>query len=125
MEVNIYIQKRTFDEMIQQFESFKDRIIVLCDKRQDKMMDDWLDNQEVCLLQNISPRTLQSYRDTGKIYFSQINHKIYYKSSDIEKFLKSDNKNLKQKQPMELITKKDKQITAFFQVLEGMAVTVE
>ena len=95
MEI-INIDKRTFDEMMQKFEAFKSRITNLCEKRQNKAMNDWLDNQDVCLLLNISPRTLQSYRDTGKISFSQINHKIYYKPSDIEKLLKSDNKKLKQ-----------------------------
>lgn len=75
MEV-INIEKRTFDEMMQRFEAFRNRMIVLCNKRQNKTMEDWLDNQDVCLLLNISPRTLQSYRDTGKISFSQINHKI-------------------------------------------------
>lgn len=57
MEI-INIEKRAFNEMMQRFESFKNRIIALCDKRQDKMMDDWLDNQDICLLLNISPRTL-------------------------------------------------------------------
>nr|WP_255561855.1 helix-turn-helix domain-containing protein [Dysgonomonas sp. Marseille-P4677] len=38
---------------------------------------------------HISPRTLQTYRDTGRISFSRINHKIYYRVSDIEKFLQS------------------------------------
>lgn len=97
MEI-INIEKRTFDKMMQKFEAFKNRTIALCEKRQNKAMNDWLDNQDVCLLLNISPRTLQSYRDTSKISFSQINHKIYYKPSDIEKLLKSDgtnNRNLK------------------------------
>lgn len=103
MEV-INIEKWTFDEMMQRFEAFRNRMITLCDKGRNKTIEDWLDNQDVCLMLNISPRTLQSYRDTGKISFSQINHKIYYKPVDIEKLLKSDNttnstnnKNLKRR----------------------------
>ncbi|PLX05716.1 MAG: hypothetical protein C0596_19150 [Marinilabiliales bacterium] len=38
----------------------------------------------------MSKRTLQAYRDEGKIPFSQIVHKLYYKASDIEKFLKKN-----------------------------------
>lgn len=41
---------------------------------------------------NISQRTLQTYRDTGKISFSRINHKTYYKVSDIEILLKQKSK---------------------------------
>ncbi len=40
---------------------------------------DWLHNGNVCKLFNISKRTLQHYRDTGVLPFSQIGHKCYYK----------------------------------------------
>ena len=36
---------------------------------------------------NVSARTMQTYRDTGKLPYSQINGKIYYKASDVEAFL--------------------------------------
>ena len=59
-------------------------------------MKTWLDNQDVCRILNISKRTLQSYRDSGKLAFSQINHKIYYKPNDVETFLQKNlSKNLK------------------------------
>lgn len=48
----------------------------------------WLDNQDVCQLLYISKRTLQSYRDNNLLPYSQINNNIYYKASDIAKFLK-------------------------------------
>jgi len=89
----INIDENTFNEILSRFQNFKERVTILCNKHKSKGMDDWLDNQDVCLLLNISPRTLQSYRDMGKIGFSQINYKIYYKASDIEKFLKPTNKN--------------------------------
>lgn len=46
-----------------------------------------MDNQDVCLRLNISPRTLQTLRDTGKLAYSQIQHKIYYKAEDVEKLV--------------------------------------
>ena len=49
--------------------------------------DKWLDNCETCRLLNVSARTMQTYRDTGKLPYSQINNKIYYKASDVETFL--------------------------------------
>ena len=49
--------------------------------------DKWLDNYETCRLLNVSARTIQIYRDTGKLPYSQINNKIYYKASDVETFL--------------------------------------
>ena len=48
---------------------------------------DWLDNQDVCQMLNISPRTLQTLRDNGTLAYSQINRKVYYKPEDVERIL--------------------------------------
>lgn len=47
----------------------------------------WMNNQDVCLLLNISKRTLQHYRDSGKLSFSMIGQKCYYKVADVEKLI--------------------------------------
>ena len=86
----INIHSEAFDEITSKFQSFRNKVLVLCQKHKSKGLDEWLDNQDVCLLLNICPRTLQSYRDSGKIGFSRINHKIYYTLSDVQKFLQPD-----------------------------------
>ena len=53
----------------------------------DKGLGEWLDNQDVCQMLNISPRTLQTLRDNGTLAYSQINHKVYYKPEDVERIL--------------------------------------
>ena len=50
---------------------------------------EWLHNGDVCRLLNISKRTLQHYRDTGVLPFSQIGHKCYYKREDVERLLQT------------------------------------
>ena len=47
----------------------------------------WLTSQQVCEILHISSRTLQTYRDRKQISFSQTGPKIYYKKSDIDKYL--------------------------------------
>lgn len=49
----------------------------------------WLDNEEVCLLLNIQKRTLQRYRERGLLPCTQIRHKVYYKTADVERLLAS------------------------------------
>lgn len=44
-----------------------------------------MDNQDVCLRLDISPRTLQTLRDTGRLAFTQIQRKIYYRPEDVGK----------------------------------------
>lgn len=43
----------------------------------------YLTNREVCQLLRISSRTLQNWRDTGKIAFIRLKGKILYKESSI------------------------------------------
>ena len=52
-------------------------------------VDEWLDNDAVCRRLSISPRTLQTLRDTGKIPFSMVGHKCYYRAGDIADLLNS------------------------------------
>ena len=55
-------------------------------------LSEWLDNQDVCILMNISDRKLLSLRQKGLIPFSRIDRKVYYKKEDILNYMK---KNLK------------------------------
>ena len=59
----------------------------LADRGKDKGLGDWLDNQDVCQMLNISPRTLQTLRDNGTLAYSQISRKVYYKPEDVENIL--------------------------------------
>lgn len=85
MEI-VNIEAKTFEAMLSKFENFATRMEQLCRLYGDKESE-WLDNQDVCMLLNISPRTLQTLRDNGTLAYSQINHKTYYKPQDIEKVL--------------------------------------
>lgn len=86
MEI-VNIDAKLFEKMLSKFEGFADRMETLCRVHADKEINDWLDNQDVCLLLSISPRTLQTLRDNGSIGFSKINRKVYYKPEDVEKII--------------------------------------
>ena len=45
------------------------------------------DNQDVCLLLNISKQTLQRYRDNGLKHHT-ILHKTYYREKDLHEFIR-------------------------------------
>jgi len=47
-----------------------------------------LDNQDMCLMLNVSKRSMQRYRTLGWLPYQQIDQKIYYLLSDVEKFIK-------------------------------------
>jgi hypothetical protein len=83
MEI-IAIEKRTFEQMMQSFENFASQVENLCGNNR---IEQWLNNREACELLKISQRTLQSYRDTGILPYSQIGHKCYYRVADVEQII--------------------------------------
>ncbi len=86
MEV-ISIERSTYEELLTGFNSFVAQMRALADRSTDKRQGEWLDNQDVCQMLNISPRTLQTLRDNGMLAYSQINRKVYYKPEDVESIL--------------------------------------
>lgn len=55
------------------------------------------DNQDLCLLLQISKRTLQRYRSEGTLPYKMLGQKVYYSEDDIMSFLsnniKTSNRN--------------------------------
>ena len=96
MEV-ISIERSTYEELLTSFNSFVTKMKEMVNRGNDKGFfaskankferGDWLDNQDVCQMLNISPRTLQTLRDNGTLAYSQINRKVYYKLEDVEHIL--------------------------------------
>ena len=87
MEI-ICVDKQTFEELRVRFCEFEDRVTRLCRPVEDLGLKNWLDNQEVCLLLKVSPRTLQTLRDNGTLAYTQICHKTYYKPGDVESIIR-------------------------------------
>ena len=86
MEV-ISIERSTYEELLTSFNSFVTKMKEMASRGNDNRLDNWLDNQDVCQMLNISPRTLQTLRDNGTLTYSQINRKVYYKPEDVESIL--------------------------------------
>ena len=46
-----------------------------------------LDNTDLCLMLNVSKRSLQRYRSLGWLPFKRIDQKTYYLESEVQKFI--------------------------------------
>ena len=86
MEV-ISIERSTYEELLTSFNSFVSQMKAMAGRDTDKRLGEWLDNQDVCQILNISPRTLQTLRKNRTLAYSQIEHKTYYKPEDIERII--------------------------------------
>ena len=86
MEI-VSIERQVFERMVAKFEAYVRRVDEICRDNNEKRMGGWLDNQDVCRMLDISPRTLQTLRDNSTLAYSQINHKTYYRPEDVERIL--------------------------------------
>jgi hypothetical protein len=63
--------------------------------RLNKAMEKWVDGEEVRKALKISKRTLQSYRDTGILGYTQFGNKFFYKVESINDLLEKNYKRNK------------------------------
>lgn len=86
MEI-INVESQAWEMMMAKLDAFAQRVETLCKNSEDKSLQKWLDNQEVCEILDISKRTLQTYRDNGTLAFSQVGHKMFYRPEDVEQVI--------------------------------------
>jgi excisionase family DNA binding protein len=87
----IAIKKEEYQELQSTLQEIKRSLANF--KHTQTLSEQWLDNADVCKLLNVSKRTLQHYRDSGKLPYSQIGAKIYFKVHDVEQFLNDNYKS--------------------------------
>jgi hypothetical protein len=87
MEV-ITLPSEVYNDLVKKIDEIAARLT----SKEKEPKEVWLDNEEFLKLLKISKRTGQLYRDTGKVSFSQIGSKIFYRLSDVEEMLKRHHK---------------------------------
>lgn len=79
----IILSKDQYAELVARLDEITTRL----NAKNEPKKDTFLDNQEFLILMKISKRTAQTWRDEGRISFSQVGNKIYYKLSDVDFYL--------------------------------------
>ena len=79
----IILTKDQFTELMSKLDTIQSQINAKANPKQET----YLGSVEFLKLLDVSKRTAQTWRDEGKISFSQVGNKIYYKLSDVEKLL--------------------------------------
>ena len=83
MNFNV-IEEATVNQILTDLKEIK---TILNKRHTQTLSDQWLDVKESCKYLKVSSRSLQTYRDEGRIPFSQIGHKIYFKVTDLDNYL--------------------------------------
>jgi len=86
MEV-ITIESNAFKQLMSLLMDFQNKM----NQKSEHSTSEWLTGEEVSKILNVTSRTLQTYRDSGRISFTQTGRKkIYYKKNDVEEFLNNN-----------------------------------
>ena len=88
----IPLDKETFEAYMERLLEQVEKVVSALDKKNKKPQnylngERLYDNQDVCLLLNISNRTLQRYRD-NVLKYQTILHKSYYREKDLHEFIR-------------------------------------
>lgn len=82
------IADNIFDDGMKGLHKRLDEIFLLLKARNRLNGETILDNQDLCLLLNLSKRTLRRYRATGTLPYFQIGGKSFYYESDVQEFIR-------------------------------------
>lgn len=81
------ISTEKLDQLFNEIGSLREELRTEKVKNSKKLSETWLDNQEVMEILKVSPRTLQSMRDSRTLPYSKVGAKIYYKANEVENLL--------------------------------------
>ena len=78
-----------FQKAMERFDKLEKYIIKPPERERPTFEGDLLlDNQDLCIMLNVSKRTLQRYRSLGWLPYRTIDQKVYYLHSEVEGFIK-------------------------------------
>lgn len=79
----VLIERTAFETMEARLDDFMRKLGRLLDGCSERRMSEWLTGIEVCETLDISPRTLQTLRETGRIGYTKLGNKCYYRATDV------------------------------------------
>lgn len=89
--MNNAIQISLNDDLLTEVtEAIKEAIKEELPSFQNSFQKEWLNTEEVMEMLDVSRRTVQTYRDEGKIPYTQNGRKILYPREGIEEFLRKN-----------------------------------
>lgn len=89
----MYISNNSFEaymeRMAEQLETIESKVDKLLSRRNEIDGDKLLDNQDLCFLLKVTPRTLVRYRNSGLLPFTTIRRRNFYLESDVHMFIRN------------------------------------
>lgn len=88
----MYIENNSFvaymERLAERLEIIESKIDKLLSRRNEIGGEKLLDNQDLCFLLRVSPRTLVRYRKSGLLPYKTIKRRNFYLESDVHNFIR-------------------------------------
>jgi hypothetical protein len=91
----VAIEKESFDSFKKKLEQIASLVPKQPSNNPLFIEQEWIEGKELATSLNISPRRLQSLRESGKLSFSTLGKKIYYRISEVKLLLEQGKINSK------------------------------
>ena len=82
----VAIEKNEYEQLIGSIKKAATEIRTIAEEC--SINSEWVENSELAEILGLSKRQLQGYRERGILGFSTIGRKIYYRRTEVEKFIK-------------------------------------
>lgn len=83
----IEVKEETLDRLLEVGMRLSSKLLSFLTEQDIKTQNNWLDNQDVCLLLKKSKSQLQYLRTSGQLAYFKLENKIYYRESDVMEYL--------------------------------------
>lgn len=87
------IEENKFDKNMRELHIRFDKMFELLKVKNRLNGETILDNQDLCIMFNLTTRSLQRYRTSGQLPFLRIGGKLFYYESEVQKFIKKREQN--------------------------------
>ena len=88
----LIVDEELFGKLLRKVERIDENLSILNISKKQVLKNNWLTSDEVCSMLSIGKRKLQQMRSDSSFKFTKTGKKIYYKSTDIDKYLENAGK---------------------------------
>ena len=81
-----------FQQLTEKLANIENQIQKLTGSSTSPLSEQWVDNDAFCKIMGICKRSAQTWRDEARIGHAQFKNKIWYRKSDIQKFMEQNYK---------------------------------
>ena len=77
------MNESSFAQWVERVERLQNLLWSIEQQVRDRKPTEWIGTDDVCKMLGIGRRTVHSLRESGRLPFSKLEHKIYYRAEDV------------------------------------------